>query len=184
MSTVKYYIIQGCQDKHCPPPSGSVRSYFLTKESVPLEGGAAKPGHSLLPLSCFGNVKCNLFQTYSCPANLQLADCVGSLGACPLHCSLLVEKLPHYVLDGGYKAARPLCVCYEYQATQGKQIWGPSGKDLGYSHVCYFPGMYQSEGTGHKEASAGPVGSQAGDARANRSLQNATNNFSNGIFLL
>lgn len=47
--------------------------------------------------------------------------------------------------------------------------------------MYYFPEAYQCEAAGHKEGLVESVRSQAGDARANRDLQNATNNFFNGI---
>lgn len=58
-----------------------------------------------------------------------------------------------------------------------------AGKDPRYSDVCHFPGTYQREAAGHKEGLTELLRNQAGDARAKRDLQNATNNFFNGIFL-
>lgn len=41
------------QDKNCPFPSSSVRSYFLTKESILPGEGAAKPSDTKLACSNF-----------------------------------------------------------------------------------------------------------------------------------
>lgn len=63
------------------------------------------------------------------------------------------------------------------KATQGNRIPAPPGRDPRSSRVCYCPGTQRWEAAGPKEELAESVRRQAGGARANRDLQNATDNF-------